>query len=112
MYYICTKTSHFTGVSAWCHNTPSLVVDEWARYVKRSSAEFQYSQGMKMCRVIASRDRYPPQVKDLVFLVIHMCPMVKARESVGRCAKPTVRPRKFATHKRHMILQKKVIIRI
>ena len=57
-----------------------------------------------MCRVIASKDRYPPQVKDLVFLVIHMCLMVKARESVGSRAKPVVKPRKFATHKRHMIL--------
>ena len=57
-----------------------------------------------MCQVIASRDRYPRQVKDLVFLVIHICPMVKANESVGRHVKPAVRPRKFATHKRHMIL--------
>ena len=57
-----------------------------------------------MCRVIASRDRYPPRVKDLVFFVIHMCPMVKARKNVGRHAKPMVRPRKFANHKRHMIL--------
>ena len=40
-----------------------------------------------MCRVIVSRDEYPPQVKDLLFFVIHMCPTVKARESVGRRAK-------------------------
>ena len=57
-----------------------------------------------MCQVIASSDRYPRQVKDLVFLVIYICPMVKANESVGRHVKPAVRPRKFATHKRHMIL--------
>ena len=35
-------------------------------------------------------------MKDPVFLVIHMCQMVKARESVGRRAKPAARPRKFA----------------
>ena len=53
-----------------------------------------------MCHGMASRDRYPPQVKASVFLVIHMCPTMKACESVGRHAKPTVRPRKFATHKK------------
>ena len=53
-----------------------------------------------MCRVIASRDRYPPRVKAPLFLVIHMCQTVKARESVGRLAKPAVRPQKFATHKK------------
>ena len=37
------------GVSAWCSHTPSLVVDERARYVEQSSAEFHYSQSMKMC---------------------------------------------------------------
>ena len=52
-----------------------------------------------MCRVITSRDRYPPRVKAPIFLFIHMCLMVKARESVGRHVKPTVRPRKFATRK-------------
>ena len=46
-----------------------------------------------------SKQGYIPQVKDLVFLVIHMCQTVKTRESVGRRAKPVVRPRKFATHK-------------
>ena len=46
-------------------------------------------------------------MKAPVFLVIHMYPTVKAHGSVGRHAKPVVRPRKFATHKRHMILQKK-----
>ena len=34
------------------------------------------------------------------FLVIHMCPTVKDRDSVGRLAKPVARPRKFATHKK------------
>ena len=37
------------GVNAWCHHTPSLVVDEWARYVERSSVEFRCSQNMKWC---------------------------------------------------------------
>ena len=41
----------------------------------------------------------PPWVKALLYLVIHMCPMVKVRESVGRLAKPVVRPQKFVTHK-------------
>ena len=37
------------GVSAWCHHTPSFVVDEWDRYVERSLAEFCYSQSIKWC---------------------------------------------------------------
>ena len=53
-----------------------------------------------MYRVLASRDRHPPRVKALLVLVIHMCPTVKARESVGRLVKPAVRLRKFATHKK------------
>ena len=57
-----------------------------------------------MCWVIAIRDRYPLQVKGLIFFVIHMCPTVKAHESVGRHEKVAVRHRKFATQKRHMIL--------
>ena len=36
-----------------------------------------------------------PQVKDLVFLVIHICPTLKGRESVGRRAKLAVIPRKI-----------------
>ena len=43
-------------------------------------------------------------MKAPLFLVIHMCPTVKAHESVGRLEKPAVRPRKFATHKIYMIL--------
>ena len=39
-------------------------------------------------------------MKASLFFVIHMCPMVKARESVGRLAKPVVRPLKFVTHKK------------
>ena len=39
-------------------------------------------------------------MKAPLFLVIHMCPTVKARESVRRLAKSAVRPRKFATHKK------------
>ena len=31
---------------------------------------------------------------------------MKVRESVGRCAKPTVRPRKFANHKNTRDLMK------
>ena len=38
-------------------------------------------------------------MKAPLFLVIHMGPMVKAHENVGKLAKPAVRPRKFATHK-------------
>ena len=53
-----------------------------------------------MYRVIETRDRYPHQVKAPLFFVIHMCPMVKSRERVGRLTKPAVRPRKFATHKK------------
>ena len=39
-------------------------------------------------------------MKTPLVLVIHMCPMMKARESIGRLAKPAVRPQKFATHKK------------
>ena len=39
-------------------------------------------------------------MKAPVFLVIHMCLTVKARESVGRRAKLVIRPEKFATHKK------------
>ena len=63
-----------------------------------------YMENENMCRVIASRDRYPPQVKNLVFLVMHMFPTMKASESVGRHTKLAGRPRKFAAHKRHMAL--------
>ena len=62
-----------------------------------------------MCRVIASRDRYLPRLKGPAFLVIHMCPMVKARESVGRLAKPTMRPRKFATRKDTYFVNKMIL---
>ena len=48
---------------------------------------------------IASRNRFPPQEKNPVFLVRHMYPTMKVCESVGRLAKPAVRPRKFVTHK-------------
>ena len=34
-----------------------------------------------------------------IFLIRHMYPVMKVREKVGRHAKPTVRPRKFATYK-------------
>ena len=54
-----------------------------------------------MHRVTTNRDRYPLGVmKTPLVLVIHMCPTVKARESVGRLAKLVVRPWKFATHKK------------
>ena len=39
-------------------------------------------------------------MKASLVLVIHMCLTVKARESVGKLAKPEVRPRKFATNKK------------
>ena len=52
-----------------------------------------------VCWVIASRDRYPPRVKNPVFLVRHMYPAMKVHESVERPMKPVVRPRKFVTHK-------------
>ena len=32
LHCICTRTSHFMGVSAWLRSTPQLVIDEWARY--------------------------------------------------------------------------------
>ena len=31
----------------------------------------------------------------------------ESTKSVGRCAEPAVRPRKFVAHKRHMVLQMK-----
>ena len=43
-------------------------------------------------------------MKALLFLVIHMCHTVKAHEGVGRLAKLAVRPRRFTTHKKTMIL--------
>ena len=53
-----------------------------------------------MCALgIERRDRYPPRVKNPVFLVRLMYPAMKVYESVGKRAKPAVRPRKFATHK-------------
>ena len=59
-----------------------------------------------MCQVVSSRDRR--RVKALVFFFIHMYPTVKARESVGRRAKHTVRPRKFAyPQKTHVLLIKR-----
>ena len=49
-----------------------------------------------------------PQVKAPVYLVIHMCLMVKARESVERRAKPAVRPQKFTyPQKTHVLLMKR-----
>ena len=37
------------GASEWFHHIPSLLVDERARYVERSSAEFRCSQSIKWC---------------------------------------------------------------
>ena len=42
------------GVSAWCHHIPSMVVDEWARYIEQSSGEFRRSQSMKWCHHTSS----------------------------------------------------------
>ena len=50
-------------------------------------------------------------MKAPLFFVIHMCLMVKARESVGRLAKPIVRPRKFATHKKTYGFEYKLSLR-
>ena len=41
----------------------------------------------------------PSQVKNLILLVRHMYPIMKVRKSIGRRAKPVVRPQKFGTHK-------------
>ena len=57
-------------------------------------------ENKNMFWVLESRDRHPLGVKAPLVLVIHMCPTVKAHEIVGRFAKPTVRPQKFATHKK------------
>ena len=43
-------------------------------------------------------------MKAPLFFVIHMCPTVKARESVERLAKPAVRPGNSLPKKRHMVL--------
>ena len=49
--------------------------------------------------VTTSRDRYPHRVKNPIFLVRHMYPTMKVRESIRRRVKPAVRPRKFTTDK-------------
>ena len=43
-------------------------------------------------------------MKSPLFFVIHMCPNVKAHESVGRLAKPAVSLGNSLPTKRHMIL--------
>ena len=50
-------------------------------------------------------------MKALLFLVIHICLKVKARESVGKLAKPVVRLRKFATHKKTHDFEYKLSLR-
>ena len=62
-----------------------------------------------MCQVIASRDGYPPRVKAPIFFFIQMCPTVKALERVGRRAKPTVGPRKFAARKDTCFINKIIL---
>ena len=86
----------------WCLMVGSVLLDD-----VQHSLTVAYMESENMCQVITIRDRYPHRVKAPVFLVIHMFLMVKARESVGMRAKPAVRPRKFAVHKRYMTLQKK-----
>ena len=49
-------------------------------------------------------------MKNLEFLVKHMYPAMKVRESVGRRVKPGVRPWKFGTHKKHTELGKNKLI--
>ena len=51
-------------------------------------------------------------MKNPVFLVRHMYLAMKVRESLGRRAKPAVRPWKFATHKNTLDLVKKVNIKV
>ena len=46
---------------------------------------------MKMCRVIASRDRYPLKGKTR-YMWLYIFPAMEGRESVGRHAKPAMRP--------------------
>ena len=50
-------------------------------------------------------------MKALVFLVIHMCQTVKARESIGKLAKLAMRPRKFAVHKKTHDFEYKLSLR-
>ena len=93
-------------MSVWYGSTLCLAFEGGLGTIRRvqQSLTVAYMESENMCRVIASRDRYSPRGKAPVFLVIHMCLMVKAHESVGRGAKPAVRPQKFANHKKHMIL--------
>ena len=51
------------------------------------------------CVGYSKKGYIPPRVTNPVILVRYMCPVMKVCESVGRCAKPTMRLRKFATHK-------------
>ena len=54
----------------------------------------------------------PPRGKDLVFLVIYMCPTVKTHESVERRAKPAVRPRKIRYPQKDTWFVNKMIIEV
>ena len=66
-------------------------------------------ENKNMCRVTASKDRYP-RVKAPLYLVTHMYPAVKVRKSVERLLKLAVRPQKFATHKKTHGFEYKMII--
>ena len=74
------ETSHEMGVSAWYGSTLRLVFDGRLGIVGRRPTKSHcfIHENENMCWVKASSDRYFPQVKDLVFFVIHMCQMVKA----------------------------------
>ena len=82
--------------SVWC-SMVGLV--KWDNIQNESHGCIKEIGNEKYVLGIASKDRYPPWVKNPVFLVRHMDSAMKVRESVGRRAKPTVRPWKFATHK-------------
>ena len=63
--------------------------------VQQSRTVKMETENENMCQVIAGRYRYP-----LGYILLYMCPTVKARESVGRLVKLAVRHRKFTTHKK------------
>ena len=80
----------------WCSMVGSVkwdnIQNESHSYIKEKGTE-KY-----MCWVA--------RVKNSVFLVRHMYPAMNVRESVGKHAKPAMRPRKFATHKNTQALVK------
>ena len=59
---ICTRTSHFMGVSAWLKSNTTLVIDEWApyRWTKCNRVALLHEMVKKkyLCRVIVKRTRH------------------------------------------------------